>query len=98
MPLDLFVPDLVAPPDAPAAMRETRMRALERWLGRAEMREMPGASASSWLASAFGLDALPAAALSRLGETGSAEGVWMRADPVHLQIEGDALRLRGPSI
>ena len=97
MPLDLLVPDLVPPPDAPAAMRETRMRALERWLGRAEMSELPAGSAASWLARAHGLEALPAAALSRLGDVGEAQGVWMRADPVHLQVEGDALRLRGPA-
>ena len=96
MPLDLLVPDLVAPPDAPAAMRGTRMRALERWLGRAEMQELPDASACAWLAKSFGLETLSTAAFARLGDGLPAEGVWMRADPVHLQIEGDALRLRGP--
>ena len=36
MPLDLLVPDLLPPPDAPAAMRDARLPALEKWLGRAD--------------------------------------------------------------
>ena len=35
--LDLLVPDLIAPPDAPAALREVRLPHVERWLVRSEL-------------------------------------------------------------
>jgi len=46
-----------------------------------------------WLAQAFGLESPPVAALEQLAEGGGREGTWLRADPVHLRVEGDALRL-----
>jgi hypothetical protein len=92
MPLDLLVPDLLSPPDALSASPSPRFRSVERWLARADVVRDPAGSASAWLARAYGLDRLPAAALDRLA-VGLRDGAWMRADPVHLRIEGDALRL-----
>jgi hypothetical protein len=87
MPLDLLVPDLLpAPPESP------RLPSLEKWLARADIeREAPG-----WLARAFGLEELPVAAMERgPGDAGSA---WMRADPVHLRVQGDELHLYDSSV
>jgi hypothetical protein len=96
MPLDLLVPDLLSA-DAPPAARPDRLASVEKWLARADAARHPARGAAAWLADAYALPALPVAALGRLGDTGSAEGAWMRADPVHLAIEGDALRLRDAS-
>ena len=93
MPLDLLVPDLLPSPDA----RPARLHFVEKWLARADAARHPARGAPAWLADAYGLPFLPAAALSRLGDTGNAEGTWMRADPVHLAVEGDTLRLRDAS-
>lgn len=90
MPLDLLVPDLLVSTD--------RLRSVEKWLARADVARHPARSAAAWLADAYGMPALPVAALSRLGDAGSAEGAWMRADPVHLLVEGDSLRLRDASM
>lgn len=91
MPLDLLVPELLLSP------RPDRLAHVEKWLARADAARHPARGAASWLAHAYALPALPVAALSRLGDAGSAEGHWMRADPVHLAVEGDGLRLRDAS-
>jgi hypothetical protein len=89
MPLDLLVPELLSrSPASPSP----RLRSVERWLGRADIVRDPARNASSWLAKAFAIDPLPAAALEQLA-AGNRDGHWMRADPVHLRVEGDALRL-----
>jgi hypothetical protein len=88
MPLDLLVPDLLLPPDATSAFPHPRLRSVERWLARADVAREPPRTATAWLGNAYGLDPLPAAALER-----QMPGSWMRADPVHLRIEGDAVRL-----
>jgi len=87
MPLDLLVSDLL-----PSDAGSPRLRSLEKWLARGDVaRETGGANA--WLARAFGVEPLPVAALERPGAGADASGTWMRADPVHLRVEGDALRL-----
>jgi hypothetical protein len=99
MPLDLLVPDLLLPSDAPAPLRATRMPALEKWLARANLRSVGGTSAASWLAAAYELPSPPpVAAISRIGEGAWADGAWMRADPVHLRIDHDYLKLHDASI
>lgn len=108
MPLDLLVSDLLLPPDAPTALRALRMRALEKWLARADLQTVPGSSAAAWLAAQYGLPSPPAiAAISLAGEVRpggqqaggeTAEGAWMRADPVHLRIDHDYLKLHDASI
>src|SRR5258705_3295524 len=98
MPLDLLVPDLLLPPDAPAAMRALRLPALEKWLARANMQTVPGRGADAWLASEYGLASPPAfAAISLAGEGEKVEGAWMRADPVHLRVDHDYLKLHDAS-
>ncbi|HUQ28140.1 MAG TPA: hypothetical protein VM051_06080 [Usitatibacter sp.] len=86
MPLDLLVPELLCA--SPAG----RLRCVERWLSRADKVRDPARSATAWLGKAFGLDPVPVAALEQAA-CGVAGGSWMRADPVHLRVEGDALRL-----
>ena len=99
MPLDLLVPDLLLPPDAPAALRALRLPALEKWLARADLQSVPGHGAAAWLASEYGLASPPpVAAISLAGEGETADGAWMRADPVHLRIDHDYLRLHDASI
>jgi len=98
MPLDLLVPDLLPPADAPPAARSTRLAFAEKWLARADIARHPARNAAAWLFDAFGVEASAAAAVSRLADAGAAEGTWMRADPVHLLVQGDALRLRDASV
>lgn len=99
MPLDLLVPDLLAPRDAPAAMRELRLPALERWLARADLESVAADGARAWLAAAYALPApVPEAAIALAGERSPAPGAWVRADPVHLRIDGDGLVLHDASI
>jgi len=85
MPLDLLVPDLLSPDTAPH-----RLRSLEKWLARADI-ERDAVGAVGWLARGFGLEDIPVAALERSAD--AASGAWMRADPVHLRIQGDAVHL-----
>jgi len=93
MPLDLLVPDLL-----PCDAGSPRVRSLERWLARADVARDAARGRHGWLANAFGMERLPVAALERLGEGAGREGTWMRADPVHLRVEGDALRLYDASM
>src|ERR1700760_1653902 len=99
MPLDLLVPDLLPPADAPAALRGVRLPHLERWLARGDVERGKATSATEGLASAFGV-ALPApvAAVSAAGEGLEGEGAWLRADPVHLRVDRDTVTLHDASI
>ena len=79
--------------------RALRLPALEKWLARADLRTVPGQGAAAWLASEYALPSPPpVAAISLAGEGETAEGAWMRADPVHLRIDHDYLRLHDASI
>ena len=98
MPLDLLVPDLLLPEDAPARMREARLPHAEKWLARGACVREPRSDALRWIARSYGLqEPVPAAAISRIGEGGEAEGQWLRADPVHLRVENDDLVLHDPA-
>lgn len=70
-----MVPGLLAAPPEP------RRPALELLLARARVEHSDPQSAESWLGRAFGLERLPAGAL-----TAGAPGFWLRADPVHLRL------------
>ena len=97
MPLTLLVPDLLAPADAPAALRAARLPSIEKALARAHASREPG-GASAWLLAQFGLaPSAPLAALTALAD-GLAPGDWVRADPVHQRIERDALVLHDPAV
>ena len=99
MPLDVVVPDLLPPADAPPAQRELRLPALERWLARAGLARRPEASLASLLASAYALESPPPiAALSLLADCGVRDGCWLRADPVHVSVGTDAITLHHPSV
>jgi len=98
MPLTLLVPDLLVPADAPAALREARLPALEKALARANTARGSGVTGASWLLAQYGL--LRSAPLASL--TAAADGLppadWLRADPVHQRIERDALVLHDPAV
>ena len=96
MPLDLLFPDLLLPQDAPAPLLAIRLPELERWLARADdVRKNDARSSTEWLGKRFGLPSpAPVAAISLAGEGERAiEGAWLRADPVHLRIANDHVRL-----
>ena len=57
-------------------------------LARARARALEARGLHAWLGEAFGLDPLPAGAL-----TAFESGFWLRADPVHLRVAGDRLVL-----
>jgi len=71
-----------------AAAEHPRLPALELLLARARARETDAQSYAAWLGEAFGVEPLPAGAL-----TAGAEGFWLRADPVHLRLIGDRMVL-----
>jgi hypothetical protein len=99
MPLDLVVPDLLLPADAPERLRAARLPALERWLARADIVGEPVEGPQGWLAARYALgDPAPVAAISLAGEGVERAGEWLRADPVHLRIDHDALVLHDASI
>ena len=89
--LDLFVPDLLS-----SAPGSPRLRFLEKWLARGDVRREDGGR-HAWLARSFGIDGLPVAAIERLGDAASA-GAWMRADPVFLRVQGDNVHLHDASV
>jgi len=80
--VELIVPGLLAAQDG------TRLPALELLLARGRSTEGEPQSYEAWLGAAFGVEPLPAGAL-----TASAEGFWLRADPVHLQLMRDRMVL-----
>lgn len=82
MHVELIVPGLLAVPEA------TRLPALELLLARGRSSASEPQGYEAWLGEAFGVEPLPAAAL-----TASAEGFWLRADPVHLRVMRDHLVL-----
>lgn len=82
MHVELIVPGLLAVPEA------THLPALELLLARGRASAIDTQGIHAWLGDAFGVDPLPAGAL-----TASAEGFWLRADPVHLRVMRDRLVL-----
>jgi hypothetical protein len=99
MPLDLVVPDLLPPADAPEGMRSIRLPSLERWLARADIESVAAEGPEGWLASSYGLGLPPPlAAIALAGEGPAHPGAWLRADPVHLRVDHDALILHDASI
>jgi hypothetical protein len=64
-----------------AAEPGRRLPALELLLARGRTSAADKQSYAAWLGEAFGVEPLPAGAL-----TASAEGFWVRADPVHLRL------------
>jgi hypothetical protein len=77
---ELMVPGLLSAPPEP------RRPALELLLARARVQHSDPENVESWLGRAFGLEPLPAGAL-----TVGAPGFWLRADPVHLRVLRDRI-------
>jgi hypothetical protein len=93
---ELVVPALIPSERLRAAFGEPRLPALEMLLARGRMASEERRGAERWLADAFGLDEdeLPAGALGALAAGGDPGAhTWLRADPVHLRLLRDELRL-----
>ena len=96
MHAELVVPGLLG--------SEGRFPALELLLARGRRQSAPAQRLETWVEQAFGLDAMPAGALTLLGcGRNPGEASWARADPVHLQlmrehvivVPGEALEISG---
>ena len=99
MPLDVLVPDLLLPADAPRDLRALRLPFLERWLARADIQIAAPRSADAWLAERFGLKhPAPIAAVALAGEGEPREGTWLRADPVHFRLDRDSATLHHTAV
>lgn len=95
MHCELLVPALLAPQGQPAETR-SKMPALELLLALGRRSRSEPRSAERWLLEGFGLTDQPlaAGALTLIGAGMEAgEDFWVRADPVHLQLGRDSLRL-----
>jgi len=90
MHLELVVPALFPAHEAPSPAAP----ALELLLARGRRKRGDAASLERWLCRAFGLDGVPAGALTALAH-GLDPGArrWLRADPVHLRAARDHLVL-----
>jgi len=96
--LTLFIPDLLPPPGAEALMGSgDPAPVLRRILGRGELLRFPPIDAEVWLCQAFEVEPRedwPAAPLTAAIDGLQAEsGWWLRADPVHLQLQRNHTRL-----
>ena len=99
MPLDLIVPDLLTPADAPAGMRALRLPWAERWLARADKQRLAIRGLDTWLAHAFKLDdPAPVAAIALAADDAPRPGHWLRADPVHLRVGQDSVTLHDAAV
>lgn len=77
---------------------------LEQWLTRAEKREAQAVGLEGSVFELFGIAPhehgdVPAAAVTRQWEKGdAAEGIWLRADPVHVRADRDRLVMLGNTL
>jgi hypothetical protein len=90
--LTLFIPDLLPPPGMASAMPDhDPAPVLRRMLGRGVLQRFPAIDAEIWLCQAFEVEQRedwPVAALTAAVDGLPAEsGWWLRADPVHLQLQ-----------
>jgi hypothetical protein len=102
---DLLIPDLLAEKAAASALAGglvlPGLPALETLMARARRSSMAAyTSAESWLADRYDLpDRTAAAPYSLLGDGGDpGQARWLRADPVHLRADRDALVLADASV
>jgi hypothetical protein len=88
--LTLLIPDLLPPPGAERITASTAP-VLRRMCGRGALQQFPAIDVETWLCQAFEVEKQlnwPVAALTALVDAQPAEsGFWMRADPVHLQLQ-----------
>lgn len=107
MKIHLVLPGLLWPnPSTATPSTGLNLPALERLLGHAQTQITNERGFEPWLAREFNLSAgpldqspVPYAALRRLGESGTvvSDGIWLCADPVHLQFARDQLILSDAS-
>ncbi len=99
--LHLIIPGLILPPATLAdAIAELPLPALSSLLGRGRVTWHPAQPLEHWLAQAFGMSAetVPYGALRLLGEgVDPADGIWVCADPVPLQLTHDKLIVGSPT-
>lgn len=104
MHLTLFIPDLLPPHGVPSAMPGNNPAPVfRRMLGRGEVRRFAPIDAEIWLCQAFEVEQRedwPVAALTAAVDGLAAEsGWWLRADPVHLQLQRNrSLVLAAPEL
>lgn len=102
MQLTLLIPDLLPPPGA-EGFAGAAAPVLRRMLGRGEQRHFPAIECEAWLCQAFEVErqsGWPVAALTAAIDGLPADtGTWLRADPVHLQLQRDrTLLLAAPAL
>lgn len=102
MQLTLLIPDLLPPPGAERAAADIAP-ILRRMCGRGTLQHFPAIDADTWLCQAFEVEKQldwPVAALTALIDGLAAEsGFWLRADPVHLQLQrSSTLVLAAPAM
>lgn len=99
--LHLIVPDLLLPQRFAAEVTaDLALPCLLRLLARADHLAMPARSMEAALCDAFAVEVqhdLPIAAISAAYD-GLPAGFWMRADPVHLQLQRDQMILSVPEL
>ena len=98
MHLTLFIPDLLPPAGIEAALAaEGPAPVLRRTFGRGELQCFPAIDAEAWLCQAFEVEPRedwPVAALTAAVDGMPAESDWwLRADPVHLQMQRNSTRV-----
>lgn len=97
--ITLFIPGLLGPDIAIHPDDLPSLPALNWFLTKGQHQTRPALSASYSLCELFGLSSeketdFPIAAISRLSDDNQQpEGVWLRADPVHVQADRDGLIL-----
>ena len=95
MNLDIVLPRVLAAPT------DARMPALERWLARGDAGTLAAGNLAAILALQYGLPApVPYAAISLAGEaagSAAAQGNWLRADPLHVEVGRAAAALNDAS-
>ncbi len=102
MQLTLFIPDLLPPPGTERLTAGTAAN-LRRIYGRGVVTHFPAIDVEAWLCQTFEVEKQlnwPVAALTALIDIQPAEsGFWMRADPIHLQLQRNrSLVLAAPAL
>ncbi len=94
MHLTLWVPGLLLPVEIlENTVYDLDAPALSRLLGSGTRQGLQ----AGWLPSAFGLDALPAAAARKVGAGGTAQAAWICLDPVRWQVSAEGVTLDDPA-
>lgn len=98
MHLTLFIPDLLPAPGIESLINgDGPAPALRRMFGRGTLQRFPAIDSEIWLCQAFEVEQRedwPVAALTAAVDgLDATSGCWLRADPVHLQLQRNSTRL-----